>query len=62
LLESVVLAGFLRTGMLPPNLSGLFPPQGFVIPDHPLAAAGPVAKLSHGMGGHNALLVLTPAV
>jgi 3-oxoacyl-[acyl-carrier-protein] synthase II len=62
LLESVVLAGFLRTGMLPPNLSGLFPPQGFDIPDHPLAAAGPVAKLSHGMGGHNALLVLTPAI
>jgi 3-oxoacyl-(acyl-carrier-protein) synthase len=60
MLESVILAGFMRSGQLPPNLSGLFGPPGFDIPDHPLAAAGPVAKLSHGMGGHNALLVLTP--
>ena len=60
MLESVVLASFLRGGGLPPNLSGLHAPVGFGLPDHPLAATGPVAKLSHGMGGHNALLVLTP--
>ena len=60
LLESVILAGFLRSGQLPPNLSGLYVPAGFDTPDHPVAASGPVAKLSHGMGGHNALLVLTP--
>lgn len=60
MLESVMLACFLREGHLPPNLSGLHAPPGFVIPDRVLAATGPVAKLSHGMGGHNALLVLTP--
>jgi 3-oxoacyl-[acyl-carrier-protein] synthase II len=59
MLESVVLAAFLKTGRLPPNLQGLHAPPGFDLPDHPLASAGPVAKLSHGMGGHNALLVLT---
>ena len=60
LLESVILACFLRDGRLPPNLPGLHAPPGFELPCHALAASGPVAKLSHGMGGHNALLVLTP--
>lgn len=60
LLESVVLACFLRGGTLPGNLPGLHAPEGFALPDQVLAATGPVAKLSHGMGGHNALLVLTP--
>lgn len=60
LLESVILARFLNEGRLPPNLPNRFCPQGFHLPDHPLAASGPVYKLSHGMGGHNALLVLTP--
>jgi len=60
LLESAVLAAFLGNGSLPPNLPGLHPPEGFVLPDLPLTASGPVAKLSHGMGGHNAILVLTP--
>lgn len=60
MLESVVLAAFLRNGGLPPNASGLHAPPEFNVPDHSLAATGPVAKLSHGMGGHNALLVLTP--
>lgn len=58
MLESVVLASFLRIGKLPPNLPGLHAPHGFELPEEPLAAAGPVAKLSHGMGGHNALLFL----
>jgi 3-oxoacyl-[acyl-carrier-protein] synthase II len=60
MLESVILAAFLRDGRLPPNLPGLHAPPGFDLPVHPAAASGPVAKLSHGMGGHNALLVLTP--
>ena len=59
LLESVMLACFLRDGRLPPNLPGLYAPFGFEVPGDVLAATGPVAKLSHGMGGHNALLVLT---
>ena len=60
MLESVILACFLRHGRLPPNLPGLYAPPGFAVPEDSLAATGPVGKLSHGMGGHNALLVLTP--
>lgn len=59
LLEGVVLASFLRERKLPPNRSGLHAPQGFALPDESIAATGPVAKLSHGMGGHNALLIMT---
>lgn len=61
LLESVVIARFLRDGMLPPNLPGLHAPAGFSLPAVPVPAMGPVAKLSHGMGGHNALLVMAAA-
>lgn len=61
LLESVLLACFLRDGQLPPNLPGLYAPPGFELPGCVLAATGPVGKLSHGMGGHNALLILTPS-
>ena len=60
LLESVILARFLRDGKLPANLPGLSSPPGFQLPDRMLDASGPVYKLSHGMGGHNALLVLSP--
>lgn len=59
MLESVILASFLRNGNLPPNRPGLHVPPGYMAPDHETAAMGPVAKLSHGMGGHNALLVMT---
>ena len=61
LLESVILASFMRHGQLPPNLPGLYAPPGFDVPEQVLAATGPLAKLAHGMGGHNALLVLTPS-
>lgn len=60
MLESVVLAAFLRAGKLPPNLPGLHAPPGFELPAEMLPATGALAKLSHGMGGHNALLVITP--
>ena len=61
MLESVILASFLKHGNLPPNLPGLHTPPGYIAPDHMIAATGAVAKLSHGMGGHNALLILTRA-
>jgi len=61
LLESVILARFLRDGKLPPNLPGLHAPPGFVLPGQVLACSGAVYKLAHGMGGHNALLVLKPS-
>lgn len=60
LLESVILASFLKTRKLPPNLAGLWAPDGFELPQESLATIDPVYKLSHGMGGHNALLVLSP--
>ena len=61
LLESVILARFLMDHQLPPNLAGRAMPYGFHLPDAVLAASGPIYKLSHGMGGHNALLVLSPS-
>ncbi|HEX7262032.1 MAG TPA: beta-ketoacyl synthase N-terminal-like domain-containing protein, partial [Luteolibacter sp.] len=60
LLESVILARFLKVGKLPPNLAARYSPAGFHLPEQALDATAPVYKLSHGMGGHNALLVLTP--
>lgn len=60
LLEAVLLARFLQDRQLPPNLSGLHAPDGFTLPDQVRDATGPVHKLAHGMGGHNALLVLSP--
>jgi 3-oxoacyl-(acyl-carrier-protein) synthase len=60
LLESVILARFLKDKQLPPNRHNLYSPDGFHLPDQALEANGPIYKLSHGMGGHNALLVLTP--
>ncbi|MDX1680479.1 MAG: beta-ketoacyl synthase N-terminal-like domain-containing protein [Akkermansiaceae bacterium] len=60
LLESVVLAEFLKEGQLPPNLPGLHAPDGFTLPDETISISGPLAKLSHGMGGHNALLLMAP--
>ena len=58
LLESVLLAGFMQDGKLPPNLPGLHAPTGFHLPDFELAVTGTIGKLSHGMGGHNALILL----
>ncbi|MCB1131765.1 MAG: hypothetical protein KDN05_11585 [Verrucomicrobiae bacterium] len=60
LLESVILAAFLRGGTLPPNRSGAFAPDGFTLPETETPASGAVSKLSHGMGGHNALLTMLP--
>jgi 3-oxoacyl-(acyl-carrier-protein) synthase len=60
LLESVILTRFLKDHQLPPNLSGCYAPSGFQLPEQPLEVHGPIYKLSHGMGGHNALLVLSP--
>jgi 3-oxoacyl-[acyl-carrier-protein] synthase II len=61
LLESVILTRFLRDGKLPPNLPGLHAPPGYVLPVQMLDSPGAVYKLSHGMGGHNALIVISPS-
>jgi 3-oxoacyl-(acyl-carrier-protein) synthase len=60
LVEAAILASFLERGKLPPNLPGLGSTGLFPLPDRMLDAAGPVFKLSHSMGGHNAVLVLSP--
>ncbi|MFD0894663.1 hypothetical protein KBB96_05410 [Luteolibacter ambystomatis] len=60
LLETAILAAFLQQKKLPPNPRGLATPPDFIAPDTALDADGTVFKLSHSMGGHNALLVLSP--
>jgi 3-oxoacyl-[acyl-carrier-protein] synthase II len=59
-LECVILARFLQDGKLPPNLPYLHPPGDYPLPDQMQTANGPVFKISHGMGGHNSLLALSP--
>jgi len=61
LLESVILARFLRDGTLPANRAGLHAPAGYVLPEQVLDSSGAVYKLAHGMGGHNALIVIKPS-
>ncbi len=60
LVEAAILTSFLARGKLPPNLAGRSSVDGFHLPDTSLDASGPLFKLSHSMGGHNALLVLSP--
>jgi 3-oxoacyl-[acyl-carrier-protein] synthase II len=60
LLESVILARFLAEGNLPPNPDGMHAPEGFSLPTAVTAAKGAILKLSHGMGGHNAIITISP--
>lgn len=57
LLESAILLTFMQQGTLPPNLPSLTCPSGWKLPVKPPTPSGPVFKLAHGMGGHNALTV-----
>lgn len=57
LLESTILLTFMEDGMLPPNLLGTTGIGPNTPPSGPTPCAGPVFKLAHGMGGHNALAV-----
>ena len=57
LLESAVLLHFMQTSQLPPNLPGTTGSQGMNAPERSVPIGGPVFKLAHGMGGHNALAV-----
>lgn len=61
LLESVIITRFLRDRQLPPNPDHLHTLAGFEMPRQPVDVSGPVFKLSHGMGGHNSLLVFSPS-
>ena len=61
LLESAILLRFMEKSLLPPNLPGTTVPAGWSAPTEPVAFQGPVFKLAHGMGGHNALAVFHTA-
>jgi len=59
LVETAILAGFLRDGRLPPNASHLAPPPGMRLADSsPGHFQGIICKLAHSLGGHNSLLYL----
>ena len=57
LLESAILLSFMERGDLPPNLTGTTGIDDLTAPSELRACTGPVFKLAHGMGGHNALAV-----
>ena len=65
MLDTAILAHYLRQSRLPPNLTGLTPPPSpFFMPDHRKGAIeiheGIVLKISVGMGGHNSIIALKP--
>lgn len=57
LLESVILLRYMAASLLPPNLPGTTAVEGMHAPVAAVPCDGPVFKLAHGMGGHNALAV-----
>jgi 3-oxoacyl-[acyl-carrier-protein] synthase II len=59
MIESVILADSMSAGFLPPNRPSIHVPENMKMPEITLPLSGAVAKVSHGMGGHNALLVLS---
>ncbi len=59
LIESVILADSMSEGFLTPNRTGIHAPEGMIMPDECMPLSDCIAKVAHGMGGHNALLVLS---
>lgn len=57
LLESAILLAFMKQGILPQNLHGTSGLGELSAPYQSISPIGPVFKLAHGMGGHNALAV-----
>ena len=57
LLESAILLAFMRHDKLPPNLPSTAGLPNLPAPTDSKSLSGPVFKLAHGMGGHNALAV-----
>lgn len=58
LLETVLLAAFLRTCQLPPVLPGLTCPGGLAMTPGPLPPSATVFKLASALGGKNSLIAL----
>ncbi|WP_411826404.1 beta-ketoacyl synthase N-terminal-like domain-containing protein [Luteolibacter sp. AS25] len=57
LLESAILLRFMSDSKLPPNLEGTVGTGGWNVFSEAIPCVGPVFKLAHGMGGHNAVAV-----
>lgn len=57
LIESVILLAFMRHGKLPPNLPLTAGLPNLPAPTYSQPTNGPVFKLAHSMGGHNAIAV-----
>ena len=60
LLETVLLAVFLRERRLPPSLPGLTCPAGLTMTPAALSSSAPVFKLASALGGKNSLIALGP--
>jgi 3-oxoacyl-(acyl-carrier-protein) synthase len=59
LIETTILADFLRRGRLPPSFPSLTPMLGMRFRDAtPIPFSGTICKLAHSLGGHNSLLYL----
>lgn len=60
LVETAILAAYLREGRLPPALPGLTLPPGMRFETNNTSARfrGTLCKLAHSLGGHNSLLYL----
>ncbi|MEM6911691.1 MAG: beta-ketoacyl synthase N-terminal-like domain-containing protein [Verrucomicrobiota bacterium] len=61
LVETVLLAHYLRRGLLPPNLAGRTSLPGAPLPGEPVPVAGTVLNTAISMGGHNATVALAAA-
>ncbi len=57
LIESAILLAFMKQNELPKNLPGTSSLGELSAPSQSISLKGPVFKLAHGMGGHNALAV-----
>nr|WP_226895127.1 beta-ketoacyl synthase N-terminal-like domain-containing protein [Luteolibacter marinus] len=58
LLESVIVAAFLRSGRLPPPLPGLTCPDGLTMTPATLSPSAIVFKIASALGGKNSLVAL----
>jgi len=59
LIETAIIAAFLREGHLPPAAPGLTPMSGMGFANHQSPSTkGTICKLAHSLGGHNSLLYL----
>lgn len=57
LIESAILLAFMKHNQLPPNMPSTSGLTNLLAPTDIKTPTGPVFKLAHGMGGHNALAV-----